>query len=318
MDRSGWPERMPASELQPDSLLIEVSGTPRTPEQPAESPSKTGVGPVQACVRCRRSKRKCDGASLGCGRCVAAGVSCSRSDTAAGSDPPSSIRSGMMKEGESYTTATGGWRTKRRASPTGSDGGNDQDGSDQEEAAEESEAGEAASFNTVTGPAKKKRTRLCLSCVRCHRLKVKCDKALPCSRCVRGGLDNDCTYTHSQSTKPHNYLLQSPSFPFTSVGEMSRGVYDAWESIHRGDSHWKILIAQVRLPKLIHSNFLDAAVYHLLTRPSCRYSARGHPRQALRLRASTAISKITKPGQCFPRTSLSRALPGALKNRCLR
>ena len=197
---------MPASEPQPDSLLIGGSGTPQMPEQPAESPSKPGAGTV--------------------------------------------------KDGESYTTTPGSWGTKRRASPTGSDRGHGQDGSDQEEAAEESEAGEAASFNTLTGPAKKKRTRLRLSCVRCHRLKIKCNKQFPCSRCVRGGLDNDCTYTHSQSTKPHNYLLQSPSFPFTSVGEMPRGVYDAWESIHRGDSHWKILIAQVRPPSPFTATFL--------------------------------------------------------------
>ena len=248
MDRSSWPEQIPASKLQPHSLLTGVSGATQMPQQPVEPPSNAGVGPMQACVRCRRSKRKCDDASLGCGRCFAAGISCSRSDTAAENYQSSSMRNGMAKERESYTTTPGSRGTKRRASPSGSDGGHDQDGSDQEEVAEESEAGEAALFNTLTGPAKKKRTRLCLSCVRCHRLKVKCDKAVPCSRCVRGGLDNDCTYTHSQSTKPHNYLLQSPSFPFTSVREMPRGVYDAWESIHRGDSHWKILIAQVRPP----------------------------------------------------------------------
>src|SRR5207248_7716539 len=57
----------------------------------------------------------------------------------------------------------------------------------------------------------KKRNRACLSCIRCHRLKVKCDKRQPfCSRCARTGYGKTCEYTHrvQQTNQP-----SSPSFP---------------------------------------------------------------------------------------------------------
>src|SRR5262245_53218108 len=43
----------------------------------------------------------------------------------------------------------------------------------------------------------KRRNRACLSCTRCHRLKVKCDKKQPsCGRCARSGYGKTCAYTH--------------------------------------------------------------------------------------------------------------------------
>lgn len=47
----------------------------------------------------------------------------------------------------------------------------------------------------------KKRARACISCTRCHRLKVKCDKQSPCSRCLRSGYENMCIYTHRSGAR---------------------------------------------------------------------------------------------------------------------
>jgi hypothetical protein len=40
----------------------------------------------------------------------------------------------------------------------------------------------------------KKRQRKVLSCDACHRQKVKCDRNLPCSRCVAGNRSDQCVY----------------------------------------------------------------------------------------------------------------------------
>ncbi len=39
-----------------------------------------------------------------------------------------------------------------------------------------------------------KRNRRVFVCIPCHRRKLKCDKLLPCSRCVAAGIAGDCSY----------------------------------------------------------------------------------------------------------------------------
>lgn len=40
----------------------------------------------------------------------------------------------------------------------------------------------------------RKRNRKTLSCVQCHRSKVKCDRECPCDRCIKAGRADQCTY----------------------------------------------------------------------------------------------------------------------------
>ncbi len=223
MDRLGWPLPMSGSGQQP--VLFSV-------DQPMESHATAGPESVRAakdmhaCARCRRFRRKCDSLKPTCGRCAAAGAACSRSSEAAASsavqaraDQSLAMKGGAdseydtrgswgisavsLRQAQSWMTVRTavGWRMTTRATWTS-----------------------RPPKSRSRGPAKKKRARLCLSCIRCHRLKVKCDKGKPCSRCVKAGLDNDCSYMSQDATKRHSSLLQSPSAPFTSVGEMPTGV----------------------------------------------------------------------------------------------
>jgi hypothetical protein len=45
-----------------------------------------------------------------------------------------------------------------------------------------------------SGDRRRKRRRQILSCVACHRQKVKCDRELPCRRCIAGGRAKECHY----------------------------------------------------------------------------------------------------------------------------
>ncbi|KAH6638835.1 hypothetical protein C7974DRAFT_122248 [Boeremia exigua] len=60
----------------------------------------------------------------------------------------------------------------------------------------------------------RKRNRVCLSCTRCHRLKVKCDQKQPCLRCSRSGVEADCVYTHKSKPRvqPHEPAIGQSHF----------------------------------------------------------------------------------------------------------
>ncbi|ROV99924.1 hypothetical protein VMCG_06160 [Cytospora schulzeri] len=45
-----------------------------------------------------------------------------------------------------------------------------------------------------SNPRPRKRNRKTLSCVQCHRSKVKCDRESPCDRCSKAGRTDECTY----------------------------------------------------------------------------------------------------------------------------
>jgi hypothetical protein len=53
-------------------------------------------------------------------------------------------------------------------------------------------------------PRKQRRQRAVLSCNDCRRRKLKCDRELPCNRCVKGNVADQCAYeleTHSPSSE---------------------------------------------------------------------------------------------------------------------
>src|ERR1700722_13245184 len=53
----------------------------------------------------------------------------------------------------------------------------------------------------VSKPRVRLRERKQLSCIQCHRQKLKCDRGLPCSRCIRSGRKEQCAYKAPSSDK---------------------------------------------------------------------------------------------------------------------
>ena len=97
----------------------------------------------------------------------------------------------------------------------------------------------------------RKRKRNCLSCLRCHRLKVKCDKELPCGRCKSSGQGRECYYSYNKG--PNGGKFPCPSAPVTSKHhtsshEANKAFMATWRITHkfRGQSHWRDLMAKVR------------------------------------------------------------------------
>lgn len=60
-----------------------------------------------------------------------------------------------------------------------------------------------ADDSELVNPRKRKRKpRAVLSCNDCRRRKLKCDRELPCNRCINGGIPQNCVYGWNGSALP--------------------------------------------------------------------------------------------------------------------
>ncbi|PHH69936.1 hypothetical protein CDD82_7426 [Ophiocordyceps australis] len=91
----------------------------------------------------------------------------------------------------------------------------------------------------------RKRKRNCLSCLRCHRLKVKCDKELPCGRCKMSGNGRECYYSYNKG--PNGGKFPCPTAPVPSGRDDKKPQMATWQVQHRvrGSSHWRELMAKI-------------------------------------------------------------------------
>ncbi|KAK2616946.1 hypothetical protein QQS21_000035 [Conoideocrella luteorostrata] len=93
----------------------------------------------------------------------------------------------------------------------------------------------------------RKRKRNCLSCLRCHRLKVKCDKELPCGRCKSTGNARECYYNCNKG--PNGGKFPCPTAPAGGPTQPDRRAPEmgTWQITHkvRGSSHWRELMARI-------------------------------------------------------------------------
>ncbi|PHH65707.1 hypothetical protein CDD81_1793 [Ophiocordyceps australis] len=91
----------------------------------------------------------------------------------------------------------------------------------------------------------RKRKRNCLSCLRCHRLKVKCDKELPCGRCKASGNGRECYYSYNKG--PNGGKFPCPTAPVPSGRDDKKPQMATWQVQHRvrGSSHWRELMAKI-------------------------------------------------------------------------
>ncbi|UKZ70946.1 uncharacterized protein TrAtP1_011914 [Trichoderma atroviride] len=173
---------------------------------------------IKTCSRCRLLKLRCDRIKLACERCVLAEVSCS-----------------FLHEQSPQPVAKADHLTIRN--PTRSS-------SEQSSPSDES----APSSDIVTAQqilkTVKRRNRAHLSCTRCHRLKVRCDKKLPCSRCRSSGWGQQCTYTHRVESDPSASDAGQDAL-CAAAHEDPKHIYTSWHTRRRGATHWKTLVSRI-------------------------------------------------------------------------
>lgn len=66
-----------------------------------------------------------------------------------------------------------------------------------------------ANSRPPSGQLARPRPRPVLSCLRCRRRKIKCDRSLPCKQCMLTGHDDQCTYNAEPKSggvpRPHSF-----------------------------------------------------------------------------------------------------------------
>lgn len=77
-------------------------------------------------------------------------------------------------------------------------------------------------FSSETTPPndsqKKKRLRSVVVCTHCRKRKIKCDKQLPCSNCVKVNIGSTCTYDSRLGKKPDDQFRMEMQIPLANPG----------------------------------------------------------------------------------------------------
>lgn len=239
---------------------------------------------VKTCDRCRQFKRRCDQLRPSCTRCQQARVQCSFESQPAPAFPfqPSPESPALGKGLQASTFSPGGevgdFSGHGLISPSSTDlgdppqpmhglvsvrsaapgGGEDHEMSNSDSIADTPVSAAPSSATTATAATAttkgkkvvRKRKRNWISCLRCHRLKVKCDKELPCGRCATTGNGRECYYTYNKG--PNAGKFPCPTVPPGRGTEITESTQATWQVSHesRGASHWRDLMTKVSLPCL--------------------------------------------------------------------
>ncbi|KAK1244014.1 hypothetical protein MKX08_002152 [Trichoderma sp. CBMAI-0020] len=224
---------------------------------------------VKTCDRCRHFKRRCDLLKPSCSRCIQAGVRCSF-DVNGVAVPSAAAATGTSASPGSSRQA----RTALASSsspPVNGDPTAGQNGLISPTASTESPEPTVSidengmPVQSTANPLRvvRKRKRNCLSCLRCHRLKVKCDKELPCGRCKSSGNGRECYYSYNKG--PNGGKFPCPTAP--SNNEETKTVLATWQVQHkvRGSSHWRDLMTKIGALASLESAPLAAALEDVAT-----------------------------------------------------
>ncbi|OAQ65466.1 C6 transcription factor [Pochonia chlamydosporia 170] len=195
---------------------------------------------AKSCARCRQQKVRCDRVAPRCSRCTSSKTGCSFSEPAPSHQDPASNSPPPPAWTPSDSTTSQDFSFSLPPSPLlwlDENAGN----SSHECQIEPESAG--ANTNGSNIKVKRKRRRACLSCVRCHRLKVKCDKKEPCTRCRLSGWGKQCEYTHR--IESNGEALSNAPSPYVLTEEDPQVALATWHSRHRGLSHWRNLLSKL-------------------------------------------------------------------------
>lgn len=90
--------------------------------------------------------------------------------------------------------------------------------------------------------AKLTRDRAILSCMRCRRHKVRCDRKIPCSRCIKNKRESQCVY--SEAAPPLGRIISEKHHETLNL--IATGFIDSkWDATVRNGTHWNSLLYEV-------------------------------------------------------------------------
>ncbi|KAF1809112.1 hypothetical protein P152DRAFT_423360 [Eremomyces bilateralis CBS 781.70] len=204
--------------------------------------------PIRSCQRCRNFKVRCSRARPRCKRCIVADVDCVY---AFGGTPftgisPRSESSVELVVSEAQPGNPRHSAKKRRL------GDNDRAQVPfqatfmlQQRSRPERKSPDGMRPNSVA-----KRERAILSCLRCRKLKVRCDRGVPCTRCANNHRKLECVYSDlsiSGFSNTHPVHLNNSN---ALGGVATYFVDNYWDQRFHNGTHWKNLLHEIE--ELLH------------------------------------------------------------------
>lgn len=180
---------------------------------------------IRTCSRCRLLKLRCDQSKPSCRRCTRAKVTCSLGACLQVPTDESGI-------GLSNSVIEALPRSEAEHSLSSIS-----DLEHQLHLENKSDVNQSQESDPV-----KQRQRAQLSCIRCHRLKVRCDRDLPCSRCRASGWGKFCEFRYR--TEKANPSLDAGA---AKIGPDPDDRVKSWRAKRRGATHWGDLFSAVSI-----------------------------------------------------------------------
>lgn len=212
--------------------------------------------PIQACQRCRKYKVGCDRARPCCRRCAKSRSECiylaSDIDVASINAAPvpghlpgltidASARPRASNLSPPDTEASLRAASSRSASPDDNEPNYLSPSGKYPCSSPNFRSADLIPAKThVREPAK--RDRAILSCIRCRKHKVRCDRRTPCGRCMKNNKESECVYAEPPaSDSPGN-----AEKPYKSLHGIATTFIDhRWDNRFRNMTHWTGLLREV-------------------------------------------------------------------------
>lgn len=211
--------------------------------------------PISSCRRCRKFKVGCDRAKPRCSRCAKAKMEChypsppsSPSDASApAEDADGSLRSRMPGDGYQGECVDAAASVTQLSGSTVHTGPTEPSLQNLSLYASSLRLGNVSpSAADVDGfgnkGAKLTRDRAILSCMRCRRHKVRCDRKIPCSRCIKNKRESQCVY--SEAAPPLGRIISDKHHETLNL--IATGFIDSkWDATVRNGTHWNSILYEV-------------------------------------------------------------------------
>lgn len=206
------------------------------------------VRPVQACQRCRKYKVGCDRARPSCRRCTKSRSNCmyTVSNIAIASKTIKNTQTQHPQPLSSELTPPDTEPSHKELSSRSASPREETPISTEQEGPYPCSSANFKSAELI--PAKAhirqpaKRDRAILSCIRCRKHKVRCDRRTPCGRCMKNNKESECIY----SEPPGIDVPAAGEKPYKSLNGIATSFIDhRWDTRFRNVTHWTELLREV-------------------------------------------------------------------------
>lgn len=190
---------------------------------------------ARACQRCRNFKTRCDKEKPRCTRCARVGATCEYSDY----NPPSLVdfsggrSSPILDEAILLSAPDPVPCTTIPKSENGYSGNSLPQPSDPMD--------DLSNNSTLPEKPRLRRERAILSCLRCRRHKVRCDRRSPCGRCQKLNKRDQCVYPSSMHDATPMSLEDERIFKHIATAFVDL----KWDKRFRNGTHWAGLLRDV-------------------------------------------------------------------------